>query len=94
MYYMVEKFFKEGGKVMDFLRGSEEYKTLWTEQSTTNIRLCASRRGFRGVLRHLIWFKLMPFLDERARLLHNTLIVVSEEGMRGCLARVGRRLWR
>jgi CelD/BcsL family acetyltransferase involved in cellulose biosynthesis len=87
MVFMLERFFNDGGEVIDYLRGAEAYKSTWTEGSVSNTRLRAARPG----LARAIWFKWMPAAERRAPLLFRALTVASDEGVSGVLARLRRR---
>jgi CelD/BcsL family acetyltransferase involved in cellulose biosynthesis len=92
MLYMLERFFDEAGGVIDYLRGAEEYKKSWTERSMVNHRLRAASSGVRAVAGRLVWFRLVPALQQRSPLLYRVLSIASEEGPRGVAARVLGRM--
>jgi CelD/BcsL family acetyltransferase involved in cellulose biosynthesis len=94
MLYMLEQFFTEKGGVIDYLRGAEPYKDVWTERTVINARLRVARGGLRAAVARRTWFDLLPWLQEHAPLAHRALTTLSEEGIRSCAVRAWNRVRR
>jgi CelD/BcsL family acetyltransferase involved in cellulose biosynthesis len=92
--YLVEQLFTEGGGVIDYLRGAESYKDTLAERTVINARIRAARPGLRAFTGRMVWFTLMPWLEQRGPLLYRALVVASEKGLAAFAARARRRLVR
>jgi len=92
MLFTLERLFEERGGLIDFMRGDEPYKETWTDVCNVNLRIRITGATWHAKLAQHVAFELRPVLERRTPRLHRVLTVVSDEGWRGLMARVSRRL--
>ena len=62
LYFCIEDAIKKNANIYDFLRGDEDYKSLWTKESIPIYELSWSSKGLISQARNMCVKKMKPLL--------------------------------
>lgn len=85
LLHSLEAHWNADAKVIDFLRGSEEYKRQLATESRQNLKLSFTSPSLSGRWQHCLWSVIGPWLATTLPAIHQRLLLADQFGWRCAL---------